>query len=185
MFPGRVEEVPPPLQEADLTVTANHILVMRDNKAVGFLPLHPLDHLRLTTSSDEHLNDLIKSTPDHKGKKIKLARYNKWAEDGDSIIPPFLRVQMSDGKVVGHEGRHRAAALYRADQEALMWVAIELIDEHGYAVYYEEPPYEPAKGMPRDRRRYLDQADVPDVFLGQFRDVAVEVDPEMMWLIPR
>jgi len=185
MFPGRMEEVPPPLQDVDLTVTANHILVMRDNKAVGFLPMHPIEHLALTTSDEEHLRELLAKEPDRKGAKISLKRYNKWAEKGESIIPPFLRVRMSDGTVVGHEGRHRAAALHRADPDALMWVGIELIDENGYAVYYEEPTYEPGKGIPRDRRRYLDQSDVPTVFWGQFRPTRVVVDPGEMWLISR
>lgn len=185
MFPGRVEEVPPPLQEIDLIVTADHILVMRDNKAVGFLPMHPLAHLALTTSDEEHLQELISPHPDRKGDKIPLAIYNEWTEAGKSIIPPFLRVQMSDGKVVGHEGRHRAAALYREDPDALMWVAIELIDEHGYAVYYEEPRYEPGQPSPREQRRYLDRSDVPEIFWGQFRPTSVEVDPAEMWLIPR
>lgn len=185
MFPGRLIEVPPSLGEPGLLVTADHVINARGNKAVGFLPMHPIELLLLTTSSEEHLQELISPDPDRKGQKKPLEQYNYWATTGESIIPPFLRVQLSDGKVDGHEGRHRAAALYREDPDALMWVAIELLDETGHAVYYEEPPYEAGKPFPSQRRRYLDESDVPPIFLGQFRPTVVDVVPEDMWLIAR
>jgi hypothetical protein len=92
---------------------------------------------------------------------------------------------MSDGKVQGHEGRHRAAALYRESQQARLWVAIELLDETGHAVYYEEPPYEPGKPFPDERRRYLDADDMPGYFHGQFRSTLVHVDRSTLWPIAR
>lgn len=171
--------VPPPLQEVHLLVTPLQVLNARGNKAIGFLPMHPLELLALTTTSDEHVQEIIGETPDRKGKKVSLETYNKAALEGENIIPPFLRVDMATGEVKAHEGRHRSGALYRADPEALLWVAIELLDKWGYAIYYEEEPY------PSMKKRYLDEEDVPKIFIGQFRPIEVEVDPSTMWLIKR
>lgn len=170
--------VPPPLQAVHLVVTSDQVLNARGNKAIGFLPIHPLDLLEVTTSSNAHLEEIATRLPDRKGKKLTLADYNRFAEEGEANVPPFLRVDMETGKVRSHEGRHRAGALYREDPDALMWVAIEVL-ENGYAVYYEEDPKTYIK------TRYLDGRDVPTMFLGQFRPTSVEVDPSTMWLIPR
>lgn len=132
----------------------------------------------MTTSSDAHLEEIATPAPDRKGKKLGLDDYNRFAEEGEANVPPFLRVDMETGKVRSHEGRHRAGALVREDPDALMWVAIEVLED-GYAVYYEEDP------KTYQKTRYLDETDVPAVFLGQFRPTEVEVDPSTMWLVPR
>jgi hypothetical protein len=129
--------------------------------------------------------ELINRSPDRKGKKIPLATYNEFARSGQNIIPPFLRVRMEDGRVEGHEGRHRAAALHREDPQALLWVAIELLDETGHSAYYTEPPYVPGGPYPSERRRYLGAEDMPRVLIGQFRPIVVEVTPETLWPIVR
>ena len=171
--------VPPPLQEVHLLVTPLQVQNARGNKAVGFLPMHPLELLALTTTSDEHIEEITGKAADRKGKKVPIEAYNQSALEGENIIPPFLRVEMATGIVKAHEGRHRSGALYRADPHALLWVAIELLDKWGYAMYYEESPY------PEMKKRYLDEKDVPEIFVGQFRPIEVEVDPSTMWLIKR
>lgn len=140
--------------------------------------MHPLDLLELTTSSDAHMEEIAARRPDRKGTKLTLDDYNRFTEEGAANVPPLLRVDRESGRVKAHEGRHRAAALYREDRDALMWVAVEVLED-GYAVYYEEEPY------PSMKRRYLDDGDVPDLFVGQFRTTSVEIDPSTMWLIPR
>jgi hypothetical protein len=184
-YKNPVFPVPPPLQDVHLVVTSDQVWNMQGNKAIGFLPMHPMYVLALTTSDDEHVKELITERPDRKGTKLGLEDYNRFSEDGNILVPPFLRVDMQTGQVQGHEGRHRAAALYRADPDALMWVAIEVLDPGGYAVYYEEPPYDPNLPSPFQRRRYLDGRDIPTVFVGEYRPVQVEVDPSLIWLIPR
>lgn len=166
-------------------VTSDQVWNMQGNKAIGFLPMHPIDVLGLTTVDDEHVKEVITERPDRKGTKLGIEDYNRFSEEGNILVPPFLRVDMQTGKVEAHEGRHRAGALYREDPDALMWVAIEVLDPSGHAVYYEEPPYDPALPLPFHRRRYLDGRDVPTVFVSQYRALQVEVDPSTIWLIPR
>jgi len=156
--------------------------VAQGNKAIGFLPMDPVDVIRLTTASELDVNAILSPDPDVKGPKETLDFYNDLALSGEIVVAPFLGVDLETGRITRHEGRHRAGALWREDPNALMWVAIELIDPTGHAVYYEEellPDW-------RRERRYLDASDMPTVFVGQYRDwVKVEVDPALLWPMPR
>lgn len=49
--------VPPPLQAVHLVVTPDQLLNARGNKAIGFLPMHPLeidDFKRRSSGRDRH-----------------------------------------------------------------------------------------------------------------------------------
>lgn len=64
--------------------------------------MDPRDFIRLTVRSEAEVGRIIENT------KVGLRDYNK-AE----YFMPFLDVNYSDGRVLGHEGRHRAAMIIK------------------------------------------------------------------------
>jgi hypothetical protein len=117
-------------------------------------------------NNEKELNATLKSLA---AEILPLSEYNKFAIEGSNILPPFIKVDMETGKVHGHEGRHRAAALYRADPEALMWVAV-ILTVDGYAKYYDE-------NRETYKKTYLDTDDIPLLLTGEFMNTKVEIDP--------
>ena len=86
--------------------------VARDNYAALIATMHPEDFLALTTTGEEELShirnaefapdlDAFKAGSDHRFRP-------------DAYYMPFLRVVLATGKVIGHEGRHRAAMVQRS-----------------------------------------------------------------------
>ena len=117
---SKIEEV---TGELRITPTMKQNAV--SNKCQRLVTMHPLDFLKLTTTTETI--DMIK-------KEAKpLFRYNQFAKLGDSpeyveflsklkgedqweygaVVHPFLRIDIGshDAFVVAHEGRHRAASL--------------------------------------------------------------------------
>ena len=90
----------------DLVVTEEQREQAEGLKAVGFVKMAPGDFLKLTTPTDTDVAEIA-----HEARS--LDEYNSFARRGETIIPPFLDVDRKSGKVCGHEGRHRAAALQR------------------------------------------------------------------------
>lgn len=168
----------PPLSEPHLMITPYQVKSMMSNKAIAFVPMWPVDFIRLTTSSEEALSQFTSPDPDHKGKKATVEDYNEAARAGYINLAPWLTVEMKSGRVVGHEGRHRMAALYRSNPEAYGWVAFEVTNPEGYRVYYVEKPYDPETG--RSPRHYLTVDVIPSVLKGQFRPVEVRLMPEQL-----
>lgn len=115
-----------------LLVTQTMLDIAKDNKAIGVYMMSPKDFLGLTV--DRPLNQWIQ---EEKDDTFTVAEYNKFTQAGKTIIMPFLDVDIDTGKVLGHEGRHRAAALL-ADGETSMPVAITL-KQNRYSIYYREP----------------------------------------------
>lgn len=95
------------------------------NKSQLIVEMNPEDFLRLTVYDKEELEAI-------KQEALPLIKYNQWAKMGDnpayekfisdlrgeqqygSVVHPFLRIEVKNGatgKVTGHEGRHRAAAI--------------------------------------------------------------------------
>lgn len=154
-----------------LLLTQKMVDNMKGNKAVGFYLMDPWDFLSLTT--DKLVNEWVKQEQD---ETRTVEEYNEFAQAGKSILPPFLDIDRKTGKVVGHEGRHRAAALLNSHGDRFM-VAITLRD-NGYPVYYEYPFED---GPDRSKwliKRYLTTEDVPPVFHGQFRPSRVSFRPK-------
>jgi hypothetical protein len=168
----------PPLSEPHLLTTPYQVGNMMDNKAIAFIPMWPVDFIRLTTPSEEALDEFISPDPDHKGDKMTVEDYNEAASAGYVNLAPWLTVEMVTGKVKSHEGRHRMAALYRSNPETYGWVAIELTGPDGYRVYKIEPPWRPNE--PRQPTRYLTVDSVPSVLHGQFRPVTVRLTGEQL-----
>ena len=97
-----------------------------------------------------------------------VEQYNAWQKDGNSVHMPWLEVTKDGpkkGKIVGHEGRHRAAAMIRAGwrSENCMPVAIMLMEEGKWPVYYDEQ----VDGYKRTKRM-LGVDEVPTTFIGQY-----------------
>lgn len=154
-----------------LIVTPTHIRQMVGNKASGYLTMKPQDFLALTcTSAAEQRIIQDEAEP--------LEQYNAWAKSGDNILPPWLEVQISHdadvsfGKVMGHEGRHRAAACIAAGV-SLMPVFIWAKD--GRTSTYKIHPY------PDDKERwhqwrYIEPSDLPQKLIGQYQAVQRELN---------
>ena len=78
--------------------------------------ISPLDYLSLTCSD---VNPFL--------EKAKPLDYKALCDERQEI---YLTVDFEDGEVVGHEGRHRMAALYKAGAE-LVAVAVHAYGENG------------------------------------------------------
>jgi len=141
-------------REPELVVTPEQMDRARSNKAVGYIWMHTIDFLLLTTPSDAYIKHVI-------DEALPLESYNEFSRSGEISVPPFLMIDIDTGEVTGHEGRHRAASLFKLDPTAEMRVSIELYenDEHGrrHAIYYREltsPPW---------TKTFLSVADIPKV----------------------
>jgi hypothetical protein len=120
-----------------------------DAKSFGWVELHPKDFLALTTPDDEHL-EMIKSN----AKDVDF--YNK----AGSIVHPFLWFDLKSGKVDGHEGRHRAAAVLNSGGKT-MKVALVAFNKSG--------------------ARDLLPEKLPSKLKGQFRSVSVTLPKHNVW----
>jgi hypothetical protein len=161
-------------RESPLLLTRFQAQVARDQKAVGFLPMEPVEFVRLTTASEAGAWAILGAAPDYKGPKFDVDQYNRWSLARDIGMAPTLRIDRKTGRVRSHEGRHRAGAVYRHDPNAILWVAIVLTDPEGYAHYYD------LVGKQWDKR-YLGWEDVPETLYGQFRpEVRVRIAPSRL-----
>lgn len=89
----------------------------KGNKNAGTLVIDPYKFLELTTRDS---SDVYSIMDDAK----TLEEYNQYVKDGSSYLMPWLEISTDGisrykepckvGQVVGHEGRHRAAALIKA-----------------------------------------------------------------------
>ena len=115
-------------------------------EGIAFYEIPPLDFIRLTTGRVADVSWFLKNCE-------TTRQYNEWG----SRIHPFLLVTPS-GKIVGHEGRHRAAALHRDHPDSLFTIVIAA-DERAYS------------NDPRWGWRWKRQLPVPKVLHGEFNDV--------------
>jgi len=107
-----------------LSITSEMYRQARGNKMHMIVKMRPIDFLTLTTTNNTNLNNI------HQDCK-KLEEYNRWAEEGESILMPFLYVDGGTGAITGHEGRHRAGALICAKvKEMPVSIRIRPTDEH-------------------------------------------------------
>lgn len=97
--------------------TDDQVLQAIDSHAGAFVDMAPVDFLRLTTLDEDHIRKVQSEAHD-------LAKYEKHMESGKCEVHPFLRIDVKSGQVVGHDGRHRAAAILSSDPDAAMRVAL-------------------------------------------------------------
>jgi hypothetical protein len=143
-----------------LLVTKEMMRQSRGNKVCAIFMMSAMDFLTLTTRGQGDIDHIMADA-------APLATYNKAAREGNIILMPWLDVERDSGKVRGHEGRHRAAALIKAaGRAAKMNVGIILHGKSGI-VYYEEKEIEGQPYFMR-KKRFLGVEDVPRVLHGQF-----------------
>lgn len=87
-----------------LTITPGMRRQARGNKMHLIVKMRPSDFLQLTTTNQESLEYI------HKNCK-NLDDYNRWADEGETVIMPLLDIDGETGQIKAHEGRHRSAAL--------------------------------------------------------------------------
>jgi hypothetical protein len=75
-----------------------------DYEPIALYDIDPIEFLKLTTSSQEELDSFLEFFK----KDVKFFKSSEVQKDMQ--IPPFL-IFNGDGKIVKHEGRHRAAAI--------------------------------------------------------------------------
>ena len=137
-----------------LDVTEKQIEQIISGKYVGFLLVRARDFLALTLENFD--NDVLEAelTGKYGGRAIAtIEQYNAGLpEFGPPVWPPLLNVELRRedekvAKVTGHEGRHRAFALYFQNEDAMIWVAFRLDAPNrvyipaGYAGRYYSPGY--------------------------------------------
>lgn len=111
-----------------LTHTKNFEEWFKDLKINVVVQMDPNSFLALTTSGFGHRQEIK--------KEVKpLDEYNEYIEKGQTTVPPFLSVMIDgknpdQGRVVGHEGRHRAAAVLN-NGEKTMLVGIKIVTPDG------------------------------------------------------
>jgi hypothetical protein len=81
------------------------------NKMHSLVHMHPRKFLELTTHDDQHMSEI-------KGAAQSLKAYNDHTRDRHIQVAPFLHIHHT-GKVIGHEGRHRAAAVLNAGHDTM------------------------------------------------------------------
>lgn len=165
-------------QKPWLRVTPTMISQAKDIKAQVIVDMPAWQFLRLTTRDEEHLrviHDQAKrlrdynrwgKAGDNSGYRDRL-NHGKSKDDDDyqwgTIHMPWLDISLVDerdeggdyfGVVVGHEGRHRAAASIR-DGNGMMRVALRLIPEDDFT---------------GSRRYAMTHADVPPVVHNQYEN---------------
>lgn len=144
-----------------LLLTETHKEVARDNKVIGFVRMRPQQFLALTTLEPAHVDEIRREAK-------PLEQYNAWSRAGETLNSPFLRIDRVTGQVCGHEGRHRAAALEKAEPGELMDVAITLRDKGCSTSRYYEDRVKPGKPFYEREKRYLGKKDVPTRFCNEF-----------------
>ena len=95
----KINEVTPQLR-----ITPTHKSQARSSKFQLIVNMDPRDFLKATTPDQESYDYIISQAQ-------STVQYNRYAKRGENILMPFLVVDLINGKITGHEGRHRAASL--------------------------------------------------------------------------
>ena len=113
-----------------LRITPRMLQQAKGNKCQVIVEIPIVDFLKLTTRTDEQIEQIKKEA-----KNIR--QYNKWAKMADNsefdafvnrnreereygtIIMPFLDINVEKKTVIGHEGRHRAAAALASNNSTI------------------------------------------------------------------
>ncbi|MBF0098708.1 MAG: hypothetical protein HQM05_15390 [Magnetococcales bacterium] len=111
-----------------LEITNDQIDEAIDVHAYSLVMVDPYKFLMLTTMSNSHLREIQKEAK-------TLDEYNRF----NSNLMPFLWINRNTGRIEGHEGRHRAAAIL-ANGEHEMPVAIRLLPREWNAETWDFVP---------------------------------------------
>lgn len=135
-------------------VTAQQYRKARRWGAAGVVCMDPDDFLRLTTKTQDEVQRI-------QNEAQPLDVYNDLARAGE-ITTPYLDVEVGTkgrGKILGHEGRHRAVALARAGGKCLPVAVFPVKD--GWKVKQPDRSSNPESLIPK--RFCAQYSDDPDL----------------------
>lgn len=156
----------------------------RGNKASGTIIMNPHDFLVLTTTNKAEYDHIMEGA-------LTTAEYNHFAKTEQNIHMPWLDVTLDGkkptfggkpsktkpGRVVGHEGRHRAAALIK---EGIDKMVVLLQPRIGGMKQFKKPS-QPG-GWPDT---HLTKADFPGTFYAQYNNKKVKVNMSTYKTLPQ
>jgi hypothetical protein len=129
---GHPEGWEPP-KPAKLVVTPMMKKVSKQNVNQVIVIMDPKVFISSTSTDVEGIMNGAKS----------LEKYNEYAENGDISVMPYLAIDLDTKKIIGHEGRHRAAALAKRHGKK-MFVALRLrsrtLDKEKYDINWDDVP---------------------------------------------
>jgi hypothetical protein len=131
-------------------------------EGIAFYEIEPMEFLLLTTEDEAHRKAILEEAQ-------TLDVYNK---DDWGAQHPYLTIN-PEGKVQGHEGRHRAAALYLNHE-----------DRFRIALAAQEQAY-PHKDYGWRWKRHGGKLPVPEYLIGQFTNYRHKVDRSRIEIIQR
>lgn len=155
------------LIESPLALTPRMVHGAAQNKSQVLIELDPTKFLELTSTADfrQEMKQFTK----------KLDVYNAAVKQGEILVMPFLVIKFdrNRGKVVGHEGRHRAAALL-AHGENKMIVALQLRPTEQYSDdlfnKYKTKVSKDARMFKGDEIYHVNADDLPPIITGQYNE---------------
>lgn len=158
------------LSRTGLVITKEMYRQLRGIKSAGTILMHPADFLLLTTSSEQERKQI-------RDDAQSLAQYNEYAKTGQNIHLPWLDVSIDGrlgkkrfkiGRILGHEGRHRAAASLNENVYTIVVALIARIN--GY------PEYKKASIPGGWKDTPIKASDFPEIAYGQFNNKPVRLD---------
>lgn len=132
-----------------------------DREGIAFYEIPHMEFLKLTTKNDAEINDLRND-----GKLKSVDEYNQYAKEDKFNVHPHLEISPT-GKIIAHEGRHRAIAEMDTG-EKLYRIAI-VANYHGW-----NPEY---------GKRWYRKLPVPASLTGQYNDYVHIIDQSKIELI--
>lgn len=130
----------------ELNINEQQKQMIIDEKGIGTIEMSPLDFLRLTTPNKAYIDQILNDSK-------SLEFYN--SSKAKSYVHPFLNFDRKTGKIEGHEGRHRAAAVHKAGG-------------HKFVVAL----------FPRPGHRYNKLSELPTTLKGEFSSFKYDIDYE-------
>lgn len=121
------------LIESNLKLLPGETKRMRGSYGAFVITMHPEDFLKLTCSEGDYERIAAKSFP--QSAEEYEASWGHTKEFGRFSMP-FLTVEWPSGKIVGHEGRHRAMMVMKQGGKSFP-VTIFLRHPHEYTVTYD------------------------------------------------
>lgn len=155
----------------DLPIHPYQKRVAAGNKCIGYIVMSPEKFLDLTTIDATNKQKIIDSAQ-------PLDVYVKSIRTKNNLVMPFLNLEVKKlgdmkGEVVGHEGRHRAAALMKAGKKR-MPVAISIRPENREKAYRFEVWEKGGK-----QTYFWDKSIIPEKLKGQFNSKSHELTSEL------
>lgn len=114
-----------------LVVTSDQLNNAHSRYAYGIYPFDPNKFLELTTSDNDVVRELCREALD-------VSLYNAFGASGETQVMPMLTVKHSTGKILNHEGRHRACALINSGENTMQVAMYYVDDEYNNLVKYDQ-----------------------------------------------